>query len=548
MLRAAMSGTISKVAVANEAARQLAQSTGQDLEKEASVDPSVPHYSTEYVQKLANAVGYTAEILKQADKGNVQMPGIGPGTLGVLEAESSEKNIDAGEGGQAIAANLPPKNPPTQQEPVQAGKAQTGLQSNDEMMHAEQPRDPWSNEKATLQNAASKQSDPSPAKPAPVKTAEALYLSNAARLGLIDEETKEAGIKEIAKRVGARGKELLKGTRLQQLKSIRAAGKKPGVVAAKSPKAEKRMLRQRFDMPVWKERAKVWGTRAAVGQVPLGAAGAAGYGMGKKSSAYFDKEAGLKDIASKATGYVKGLGGKYTQAFKGTRLKELKRQREYYGTQRLGGKKLKKDIWKERAKTWGARGAPAAALGAAGAGGYMAKKSSAPVDMIRKFAEDAVFPANIQSAHHEIPPAASASETGKVSVPKDVRAQQKMVGSNEAAINYTKGQAKADPKTDLNKVLDQPALSAAHDKILQKTLDHTSDAGVKISMAQNATRAAAARAVLAEMLDKTAAAKCKTKQSQGAGAPGSFVPINPPNAPTTPRGATGVPPITPPTV
>lgn len=63
---------------------------------------------------------------------------------------------------------------------------------------------------------------------------------------------------------------------------------------------------------------------------------------------------------------------------------------------------------------------------------------------------------------------------------------RQFVSSIEAAMNYTKGQAKAPQKKALGEVLTEPALSSAHDNVLQKSLGNTSQAGVKISSASAA--------------------------------------------------------------
>jgi hypothetical protein len=308
-----MAGSMSKMAQAAAVEAEASRQAGADSAPPEAED--FEHFSTEKVGQLASAVGYIAEQMKLADQGNIQMPGTGPQALKTLPATSSEKNIDAGEGGQATAAHVVPKNPKTQKEEVQVGKANTGLQTNDEANQPEQPKDPWSNEKATLQNDFTRQPDAT-------KTSAALLQGNYARL-------------------------------------------------------------MKIGQPVAPE-----------------------------------------------------------------------------------------------------------------------------VELVRsKLAEDKIYPAKIQAKHQDVPPAATPAEKGKVPVPKDVRAQQKLVGSNQAAIDYNKGQAKADPKSDLNKVLTEPALSAAHDKVLQKTLDHTSEAGVKISMAQDANRVAAARALMSNLL-KEAAESC----------------------------------------
>jgi hypothetical protein len=63
-------------------------------------------------------------------------------------------------------------------------------------------------------------------------------------------------------------------------------------------------------------------------------------------------------------------------------------------------------------------------------------------------------------------------------------AGRELVSSNESAIDATKGQAKAQNKGTLSELLVEPAMSAAHDKVLDKSLENTSTAGVKISAAR----------------------------------------------------------------
>ena len=81
------------------------------------------------------------------------------------------------------------------------------------------------------------------------------------------------------------------------------------------------------------------------------------------------------------------------------------------------------------------------------------------IEQLNKLAEDALNPANISAAPAaaqgaEAPVGASGSEDGPApDEPADVDSQKGMVASNEAAINYTKRDAKADPKRDLGHLL-----------------------------------------------------------------------------------------------
>src|SRR5690606_4355791 len=124
----------------------------------------------------------------------------------------------------------------------------------------------------------------------------------------------------------------------------------------------------------------------------------------------------------------------------------------------------------------------------------------------KKQAEDAINPAQI-SAGPEVPPDTSAAgEPGGAPAGGLPQGSTSLVESNEAAINYTKGEAKAKSKADLRKVLTEPAMSASTDSTLQKTLDSTDQAGAKIS---SAIKTAAARALLEKL-----AQEAESKQQQ----------------------------------
>lgn len=142
---------------------------------------------------------------------------------------------------------------------------------------------------------------------------------------------------------------------------------------------------------------------------------------------------------------------------------------------------------------------------------------------LRKQAEDAIFPAKISAGKADAtgataPDGAAPSEERIPAEPSDVSSQKsKMLSSNEAAINYTKRDAKADPKGDVNDVLQEGALTSATDKTLNQALSNTNEAGTKISSV-DMTRIAGARAVLAKLAAANAPADDKgkkTKQAQG---------------------------------
>jgi hypothetical protein len=134
-----------------------------------------------------------------------------------------------------------------------------------------------------------------------------------------------------------------------------------------------------------------------------------------------------------------------------------------------------------------------------------------------KTAEDAINPAHI-TAGAAVPPDTSASgESGGAPAGGQPQGPTGLIGSNEAAINYTKREAKAHVKPELGKVLTEPALSAAHDSTLGKVLSHTSQAGVKISQAQpvsHSLRTLGARALLEKFAEEACPPEDKKKKSK----------------------------------
>ena len=118
------------------------------------------------------------------------------------------------------------------------------------------------------------------------------------------------------------------------------------------------------------------------------------------------------------------------------------------------------------------------------------KKAEAKVDQV-----DRVL--GIMKKLADVPPEATASEEGVPSLPGPAASQRKMIDSNEAARDYTKRDAKAEPKERMGEVLDEPAQKKSTDAVLQNNLSNTSEAGVKISAAQ----AVAARALLGKIAE-----------------------------------------------
>ena len=139
-----------------------------------------------------------------------------------------------------------------------------------------------------------------------------------------------------------------------------------------------------------------------------------------------------------------------------------------------------------------------------------------------KSAEDAINPAKI-SAGAAVPPDTSMSgEAGGAPVGGLPQGPTSLISSNEAAANFTKREAKAPVKAQLNRIVTEPALSAAHDHILDQAFDHTGQAGVKISSALSTPmRTASARALLEKLAADACGPDGKPKKKVSAGM-GSF--------------------------
>lgn len=119
-----------------------------------------------------------------------------------------------------------------------------------------------------------------------------------------------------------------------------------------------------------------------------------------------------------------------------------------------------------------------------------------------KVAEDAINPAKISAGKAVAPETSKAGEGGGSPAGGKPQGPSGLVGSNAESIKYTKGQAKAPVKEDLRKWFTEPALTSSTDSTLQKVLDNTGKAGVKISaeLIDGQAKTAAARALLATLL------------------------------------------------
>lgn len=139
MLKAAMAGTIDKIDVTTEAARQLGATTDKTASARAS--DSIP---TEDLLKLADAIGFIADQLEKGaaielphPAGGAPAPGTGPGAIKVMKAESSGGPVlhPGGSGGKAEAGA-----------PMETGKhgpaPSNAMGTNEKMHHGSQPVHP----------------------------------------------------------------------------------------------------------------------------------------------------------------------------------------------------------------------------------------------------------------------------------------------------------------------------------------------------------------------------------------------------------------------
>lgn len=133
---------------------------------------------------------------------------------------------------------------------------------------------------------------------------------------------------------------------------------------------------------------------------------------------------------------------------------------------------------------------------------HMQQKQAAAVRRVRglwKHAANAEAPAKLRAgAEPTDPPAASASEEDVPAQPAAVNKQRRMIDSNQAAMNYSKGQAKAEPKRQMGQILDEPAQKRSTDPVLHENLDAAGQAGVKLS----SIKLAAARQYLKKLAEK----------------------------------------------
>jgi hypothetical protein len=126
--------------------------------------------------------------------------------------------------------------------------------------------------------------------------------------------------------------------------------------------------------------------------------------------------------------------------------------------------------------------------------------------------QDVLAKMGATASHHDVPPDAHPTGEGVPALPPEAAKQERMIDSLQAAINYTKRQAKAVPKERMGEVLDEPAQRKSTDPVLHQNLDHAESAGVKLS----AVKSAAARALLRKVAQDGAAPDATPEQKEKA--------------------------------
>jgi hypothetical protein len=129
-----------------------------------------------------------------------------------------------------------------------------------------------------------------------------------------------------------------------------------------------------------------------------------------------------------------------------------------------------------------------------------AQEKKATVARLRqKLAEDAINPAHI-SGGKAVPPDTSASgQPGGQPAGGAPQGPTHLIGSNESAQNFTRRDAYAGRKTEMNSYLNEPMHSSAHDKVLKNTLSNGTETS---KFASASVRTLAGQALLQKLAEK----------------------------------------------
>lgn len=222
------------------------------------------------------------------------------------------------------------------------------------------------------------------------------------------------------------------------------------------------------------------------------------------------KEAGLVDLAGKAVAAGKSGLQRVGRATMGPQSRAAVSDKAVAkATEQMGGLRAltsgagEKAVRKaELMRGAGVVGGGAAAAGAAGVAASRGSKKEAQDPSSPQPSISAGTTPELQTQAE--PQLSQGSEAGSATPPGPSDDKRRHVQSVEAAINATKGDLKHQQvKGEMSRYLDQDAMSASSDSVLQTQLDNTSSAGVKI---------AAARALLEKWANEDPQNKSKLAQ------------------------------------
>lgn len=157
-----------------------------------------------------------------------------------------------------------------------------------------------------------------------------------------------------------------------------------------------------------------------------------------------------------------------------------------------------------------------------------AVKTASPLRqaVLQKLAGEDVAKANIEAARDANPLAGMgqlSTTTADQSSPHQAgdhgggygNEARRLIASNQAAIDATKGDAKGPVKQQLHEVLEEPALSSSTDPVLEENLRNTGKAGVKIAAVRAALTKVAQQGCTCKTIDGECA-NCKMQKVAGA--------------------------------
>lgn len=304
------------------------------------------------------------------------------------------------------------------------------------------------------------------------------------------------------KNVGSEG-----GKKIDKLKDMRTSFPRQGKdVGPGSQHAARDVL----ESEITKQRVKTHGGRAAVAGGAAAAVGGVAHAAHKKEAAISGRRIGeAKAVAAKAlegkmpahlqpshVGVIKqkamNAANSFKDAFKGDKLKDLQETKaiaDQTTKSRQTGKALDTMIRREKAKTYGARGAAgAAAAGAAGGAALAGKKIHDKAT--EKKAEDAINPAHISGKASPLAAAPTRTEAGQPG--PSAQGNTGALSSNAAAIAFSNAKNQGMKAEQLRKYFSNPASSQHGDPALGKNFAHKT-ASDKVAEAQHILSALAAQ-------------------------------------------------------